>query len=345
MRRILGLIREGKHLNCSTIAAALEVSAKTVARDLDHMRDVENVPLEYDPRRHGFYLTEDYDGLALLPVTDKDLFEVCVVSKAIEHYRGTPWQQPLEKFFKRLSRQLDDGERYTLQNLDEVLSFRPFAPDDADLRVFEVVTEAVTERQVLRFEYRKPGEKSARARHVHPYHLTEFGGRWYLLAHDRDRGDVRKFVLGRMQNVAVTEERFEVPEAFDAKAHFKTSLGVMTGGGDYRVVIEMDAWLTDILRGRRFHPSQEVVELPSGGSQLRLRLSCLEEIEQYVLSWGSHATVMEPVELRERLVATAQAIVARYGGAMVLEEKNGSRYTGEELIAHGGPATNRCGVN
>jgi predicted DNA-binding transcriptional regulator YafY len=79
------------------------------------------------------------------------------------------------------------------------------------------------------------------------------------------------------------------------------------------VVIEMDAWLTDVLRGRRWHPSQEVAELPGGGSQVRMRLSGLEEIEQHVLSWGTHASVVEPRELRERLGVVARALAARYG--------------------------------
>jgi proteasome accessory factor B len=91
------------------------------------------------------------------------------------------------------------------------------------------------------------------------------------------------------------------------------SLGVMSGKGDYQVVIEMDAWLTDVLRGRRWHPSQEVAELPGGGSQVRMRLSGLEEIEQHVLSWGAHASVVEPRELRERLGVVARALAARYG--------------------------------
>jgi len=78
------------------------------------------------------------------------------------------------------------------------------------------------------------------------------------------------------------------------------------------VVIEMDPWLTDVLRGRRWHPSQEIVELPDGRSQLRLRLSGLEEIEQYVLSWGTHATVAEPRELVQRVATTARNLAARY---------------------------------
>ena len=94
----------------------------------------------------------------------------------------------------------------------------------------------------------------------------------------------------------------------------------MRGNGDYQVVIEMDAWLTDILRGRRLHPSQVVEEMPGGGSQVRLRLSCLEEIEQYVLSWGTHATVLGPEELRKRVFKTTEELWQRYGGPRVVRE-------------------------
>lgn len=89
---------------------------------------------------------------------------------------------------------------------------------------------------------------------------------------------------------------------------------MMTGAGDYEVVIEMDAWLTDILRGRRWHPTQDWVELPGGGSQLRMRLGCLEEIEQWVLSWGTHATVVRPLALVERVAGVAREQARRYGG-------------------------------
>jgi predicted DNA-binding transcriptional regulator YafY len=80
-------------------------------------------------------------------------------------------------------------------------------------------------------------------------------------------------------------------------------------------VIEMDAWLTDVLRGRKFHPKQIWTELPGGGSYLKLRLNNLEEIEHHVLSWGTHATVIGPVGLRERLRKIAEELVKRYAGS------------------------------
>jgi len=148
---------------------------------------------------------------------------------------------------------------------------------------------------------------------VDPYHVMEYEGRLYLLAHDPARGAVRTFVLGRMSQPALTGGRFSRPKDFDPKKEFSTSLGVMKGKGDYQVVIEMDAWLTDILRGRRLHPSQVVEEMPGGGSHLRMRLSGLEEIEQHVLSWGPHAHVVGPQELRERVGKVVTELVKRYG--------------------------------
>lgn len=312
MKKILGLLQDGKYPNCATVAAELEISARTVARDLDCMRDDLELPIEYDKQRHGYYLTAPVAGLPIVPVSSRELFAVCVAHKALEHYRGTALEKPLELAFKRFADRLDDDERFTLQSLDEVLSLRPFAPEDADLKLFEQVTGALTDRLALRFHYRKPGQRHAEPRRVHPYHLFEFGHRWYLLAHDLQRRALRTFVLGRMRDVVVTRDKFQIPPGFNPRQHFAASLGIMSGQGDYHVVIEMDPWLTDILRGRRWHPSQQIKEFPDGRSQLRLRLSGLEEIEQYILSWGAHATVLAPPELRQRLLSTTRELARRY---------------------------------
>jgi proteasome accessory factor B len=346
MKKIFGLLQDGKYPNCNTMAIEFEVSAKTARRDIEFMRDRWELPIEYDDRKFGFYFSKPVDRFPGVPVTERELFALCVAQKAVEQYQGTAFHQPLELAFQKCMGQLDDGERFTLQNLDEVLSFRPFAPEDADLRLFELVTQALTERRVLEFEYRKPGEKTADVRRVHPYHLMHFSNRWYLIAYDTKHGQakgpdhlirrsdtfsparrrgspdhpgegqaegIRKFVLGRMKNTKLTEERFEVPADFDAKKFFEHSLGVMTGAGDYEVVIELDAWLTDVLRGRRWHPSQVWIELPGGASHLKMRLSCLEEIEQWVLSWGTRATVVRPQVLANRVARTARVLVERYG--------------------------------
>ncbi|MGC3956661.1 MAG: WYL domain-containing protein, partial [Verrucomicrobiota bacterium] len=82
----------------------------------------------------------------------------------------------------------DNRERYSLENLGLALSFRPFAPEDADLNVFRVTHQgALQERRVLKFEYRNLGTKNWQARRVHPYHMACIDSHWYLFAHDVKR--------------------------------------------------------------------------------------------------------------------------------------------------------------
>jgi predicted DNA-binding transcriptional regulator YafY len=311
---IHGWLKAGEFPNCARIGAEFEVDRKTALRDIAFMKVRMGMQIGYDDKRHGYYFNGPAPEFGTMALSERELFELCFFGKATEQFRGSTAAKPLEAFLRRVSRQLDDKERFTLHNLDEVMSVRAFASEDGDLEVFELVARGVRQQQVLRFQYRKPGEKRAEARRVHPYHLLQCDNRWYLLAHDLARKAVRTFVLGRMREAALLDERFERPKDFDPKKILGGSLGVMAGKGDYQVVIEMDAWLTDILRGRRWHPSQEVTERPSGGSELRMRLSGLEEIEQYVLSWGTRASVVEPQELRERVGKVARELARRYEG-------------------------------
>ena len=69
------------------------------------------------------------------------------------------FQKPLELAFEKITRALDDEERYLLEGVDEVFSFRPSAPEAADLKLLELLTRAVRDRQVVKFTYCKPDEK------------------------------------------------------------------------------------------------------------------------------------------------------------------------------------------
>ncbi len=310
--RIHELIAAGKLPNAQSIAFDLGVSNKTVARDLQFMRDHFDLPIEYDRNRHGFYYSKPVDKFpGSVKVTESELFALLVAHKAIEQYKGTPFYQPLLMAFAKLTGQLDRKERYTAENMQEALSFRPFAPEDTDIEIFQIVTRALQDHRALKFEYRKPGQKTAESRHVHPYHLPCIDNRWYLIAYDIDRSDVRTFVLGRITNPRLGDP-FTKPKDFDPDKYLDGSFGVMKGTGDYEVVIEFDAFATDQLRGRKWHPTQVVTELPCGGSQMRMRLSGLEEIERWILSWGTHAYVVRPAELAANVQKTATSLARRY---------------------------------
>ncbi len=307
------LISAKRYPNTTRLAREFDVSQKTVKRDVEWMRVHWDLPIEYDRQRHGYFYSREVKQFPGVPtITEAEMFALLVAHKAVEQYSGTPFHKPLQMAFRKLTGQLDDKERYTLHESDEVLSFRPFAPEATDMERFEIVARAIQQRRAVRFQYRKPGEKRAGERHVHPYHLTCNDNRWYLIGYDVGRDDIRTFALSRMNGGEVLSEAFQKPKEFSVAKYLRGSLTVMSGRGDYEVVIEFDAWATDQLRGRLWHSSQQVTELPGGESRMRMRLSGLEEIERWVLSWGAHATVIQPQLLVERVGTIARALAGRY---------------------------------
>ena len=85
---------------------------------------------------------------------------------------------------------------------------------------------------------------------------------------------------------------------------------VFKGKARHRGRIRFDAFASQLVAERQWHPSQKINRLPGGESQLTMTLGSLEEIERWVLSWGGHARVLEPVELKRMIRRAAQAMLA-----------------------------------
>jgi len=176
-------IKSGSCPSASALAAELETSRRTILRDIQFIKDRLRLPVQYDPRRYGFHYTGPADDLPLPPLSEADLFSLLVAHKAIAQYLGTPFEKPLRLAFDKLTRQLDTQHRYTLQNLDAALSFRPFAPEDTDLHAFQTITNAIATSKAIKFLYRKRATLwSAPAERSGDGALVEFNSRPFCLS-------------------------------------------------------------------------------------------------------------------------------------------------------------------
>jgi proteasome accessory factor B len=327
MMRIHELLGKGRYPNCRLLAEEFEISTRTAKRDVDFMKCRLNLPIEYDVRRNGYYYSRPVEHLPVISITEGEMFALLVAQKAITQYQGTSFHQPLQAAFRKLTGQLDLRPGPTLRSPDEVLSFRPFALEDADLEAFDLITQALQEHRELTFLYRNFGAARPRRRRVYPYHLACINNTWYLFAFDVHRQDMRTFSLTRLRRPEMTGERFVKPRDFDLENYLRGSFNVYAGRGDYDVVLDFDAWAADSIRGRRWHASQELTEMPGGQLRLRMHLASLKEAERWVLGWGAHVTVVTPKALAMRLCQMALELRRRYTrtGAVRACPKNSPR--------------------
>jgi predicted DNA-binding transcriptional regulator YafY len=312
MIRLHDLLQARAFPNCRTLARELEVSPKTIQRDIDFMRDRLSLPIEYDQLQFGFYYTEPVANFPNMEVSQGEIMALFVARKALEQYRGTSFERSLRTAFQKISDGLRDKIEFQWGDLDSAISFRGLGTSAADIDLFESVSKGVIQSREIQFEYKKPKSAGYEPRRVHPYHLGCISDQWYLFGFDLARGQIRTFVLQRMRGVRRTTTRFHRPADFSINKHLSESFGVFSGHGHYAVRIRFDALAGQLVSERQWHGSQKIKHLPGGGVEMRLELGSLEEVERWILSWGKRARVLEPPELVERIRATLRLLDEAY---------------------------------
>ncbi len=311
MLRIHQAIDSGKYPNTTTLGRELEVSTKSIQRDLEFMRDRLALPLAYDGSRFGYHYTEKVREFPTMQITEGELVALIIAEKALQQYRGTQFEKPLLSAIRKIEHALPDTISMNLSDIEQTISFSTRAEPILNLKVFNVLAEATAHRQQLKLTYRKPGSRQAEPRLVDPCHLANINGEWFLFAWDHARKDIRTFVPARVQSAKPTGQTFTRPQNFSLEARLRDSFGVHSGDGQYAVVLRFNARAADYVREKKWHASQQLRELRGGAVELRLKLSSLAEIQRWVLSWGGDAVVVKPRELADAVRAAARSILRR----------------------------------
>src|SRR6202040_3305774 len=314
MMRMHARLQAGRYPNCRKLAEELEVSSKTVQRDLDFMRDRLGLPIEYDQLHFGFYYTEPVASFPNVEISEGELVALYVGQKALAQYKGTSFEAPLSTAFRKITDGLRDTISMTWSDLDSAISFRNTGRSTADVHLFEQLSHAVFKQVEVRFDYKKPDAARYEQRYVQPYHLGCVENLWYLFAFDLDREQLRTFALPRIRDVRVSKTRFRRPVDFSIGRFLGESFGVFAkpGKAKHTIRIVFDAFAASRIEERQWHPSQKIKQLRDGEIELPLTLGNLEEIERWILSWGSHAQVLAPPELKERIAKTAAIVAETY---------------------------------
>lgn len=312
MLRIHQELKSGRLPNCSRLGQELEVSSKTISRDIDFMRDRMLLPIEYDARSHGYYYTREVQSLPTIDISEGELLALSIARKAMDHYKGTPFERPLSNALNKLAASLPDTITANLEALSHSISFRQGRSSQIDDGLLNEFTKAALEKRELSFRYRKLGAKSSELRQLETYHLTNFLGKWYAIGWDVKRQGMRTFLLSRASEAELGSARFQVPADFSADDYLGSSFGIYSPTGEHKVSIHFRPPISEYISENTWHPSQRVDYHEDGGATIHFELGSLVEVASWVLSWGANATALEPESLRLELKATAEKIARLY---------------------------------
>ena len=303
-------IRGGRFPNCSKLAKEWETSTRTMQRDIDYLKYELNAPIEYDAIKHGFYYADPTWFLPSVMLSEGDLMALLIGQQAMHMYRGTPVADELQRIYSKLADLLPETIAMGPEFIQARFSFfnppsRPIEP-----AIWKTLLRALLHQKVLEIAYRSPTRGKAVPHLIHPYHVVNLEGDWYVLAHEERWDDLAQFAISRIQTATLTERTFTVPADFDADAVMKNRFGrnLHTGHSKTTMVRLLVApALANYVSEKVWHPKQKLIKKSGGRMELRIPVPSTRDIEPWILSLAENVKVLEPLDLRKRVQARQRA--------------------------------------
>ena len=185
IRRMVQMVREGsdgrKPPNSTDFMAEFGISRRTVARDLDFLRDEERAPLAYDDAKHGFRLADETYALPPVTISRREAFSFGLARKLLAHYEGTPLHLDMCSVLDKIAESMQGDITIEPDWLSEHVGVLPEDHVRIDPEIWAQLAGFTERREAIRADYRTfTGRISAYE--LHPYHLLAYHGNWYVLA-------------------------------------------------------------------------------------------------------------------------------------------------------------------
>jgi predicted DNA-binding transcriptional regulator YafY len=302
MLRLLSLLQTHRYWSGTALAERLEVSPRTLRRDVDRLRQL-GYPVDASRGTAGGYQLQAGAALPPLLLDDDEAVAIAVGLRSaaggavagIEDASVSALGKLVQVMPPRLRRRVEALQMSTVGG-----GF-PSGPV-VDATTLTVLAQACRDDERVRFSY-TPREGEGSERFAEPHRLVSLGRRWYLVAYDLDRGDWRSFRVDRISAPTATGARFrqrDLPAA-DAAAFVKS--GIRSMQLKYEVVVAVSASAAAV----KAIVWDWGVVTPTGAETCELRMSVdtLTWPVMVVASLGVPFEVISPPELIEELARTA----------------------------------------
>ncbi|MFC9974625.1 helix-turn-helix transcriptional regulator [Spirillospora sp. NPDC127200] len=308
---LLSLLQTPREWAGSELAERLEVSPRTIRRDIERLRDL-GYPVQATMGPEGGYRL--VAGTAMPPLLLDDE-EAVAIAIGLRTAAGAPVQgigEASVRALAKLQQVLPARLRRRVGDLGAA-TVAMDAPDGprVDPDVLTAVAAASAGGERLRFAYESvEGRRSRRL--VEPHRLVAMGRRWYLLAYDDQRADWRVFRVDRMTEPFATGQRFapRTPPGEDAAAYMRDRMYSLAP--TYEAVVTLHLPLEKV-RGRLGESPGELEAVDERRCRLRGGADTLEWLAARLVMLGCAFEVHEPPELRAYLRAAGERAAAAAG--------------------------------
>ncbi|MDD4888962.1 MAG: YafY family protein [Phycisphaerae bacterium] len=309
--RVITLLRAQRAPTVADLAEQLEVSRRTVFRDLN-MLELAGVPYYHDASSGGYRIANTF----FLPPVNLTLDEALALMTVASQSRQLPLHELTEqasaKIESVLPRTMQAELRRAMQGIR--VDWPAQARHKTVTERFDVLQRAIVEHRKLRLTYVSFFEKSLIQTDLSPYQLFYFQRAWYVVGLSQMHNQVRTFKLGRIKGLAPLDKLYLADEQhkFSLEAYLGNAWGMIPEGREYQVRLRFSPKVAANVAEVNWHRTQQTQFDRDGSAVFSATVDGLGEISWWILGYGDQVEVLAPAALRSRVRKMAQAVVDRY---------------------------------
>ena len=292
----------------------LEVSRRTILRDIDELRLYYNAPIEYDRAHRGYYYTDQTFFVQNVLVTEGEVVALAALLPILERYDNTPLKDTISKVYQTISDMRPNQVQVQVQSslLNDVQFISDPLPNiDAD--VFARIFEAIRTHRTISFGYRSISATEHTPHALDPYKIYCQKGDWYAVGFCHKRATFATYNLSRMKGIVLRDEFTPDPD-YGQKVRIDPHFGIWNNSSPVRhIELLFDKSVNTYILERTWHKNQTCRQNKDGSVFLSFDSNQLQEALRWTLSFGSAVQVLNPPELRAMYRAEMQKMAQRSG--------------------------------
>lgn len=254
----------------------LEISQRTLQRDLNEIRSLFDIDIQYN-RREGVY--EIVEAVTEKPI--ERIIESYEIINALNYSNNFSQKLYLEQRKNQGTEHLH-GLLYAIENLLEVsFTHQSFWKDEPESRT------------------------------VHPIAIKESQNRWYLIAYDVVKKEIRNFGLDRIISLKIADKKFS-PFNFDVLKYYQHAFGVETYEPAQKIVLQFTNFQAKYIKSLPLHASQEIISENEEHCQFTYFMHPTNDFVMEILKYGEEVTVVSPESLKQTVKQRIQNMAALY---------------------------------
>ena len=292
---ILSVLLQEEKTTAPELAERFEVSRRTINRDIEDLCKA-GIPIQTTQGTGGGISIMSGYRMDRTILTSKDMQMILAGLRSLDSVSGSGYYGQLMEKIQAGSSELISGRDSILIDLSSWYG-ETLAPK------IETLQDAIGERHLVKFRYYAPSGESNRI--IEPYYLIFRWSSWYLWGWCLKKKDFRLFKLNRMDKVQKLEKSFEcrevsVPDLSNEK--------LFPGGIKVKALFEPDQKWRLV---EEFGPSC-FTERDDGRLLFAADYTDMDNLINWLLTFGDKAEVLEPKEARERLTRLVQKMTKIY---------------------------------